>query len=481
MLSGKGASGSPAGLPLDSNREPDWFGNATGWYDDAADGPVNATVKVDGRDIPCEGAWAVCAPPNYAPNVIGWRTMDDLMQDLFAQNGMITLPDTVSFSRDIYPLLQRMTGLQWVNKGFAALFGAGGPLNFDDPQAIDRICRIHGADDTYQELRRGFYNAFRQVGQLAPQAWPNIYGDEFGTFPVDFPENHLPIWKTADDRLQKWVNGDFEADWGQVHPPVDLADVPLAEQPNMLDRAAMHFCLADAFHPGCEMTWPMRHISMYSGPYRLKQRAPGAPEPDYGPVLTQDIALGPNGPLHEQGPGALTRWMALPWQMDTAGCRSGYEVTGMAYDPYLPTFWPARVPNTVLTREDYDKVMDATLSAEDRRSAFAARRSWYYPLGGTGEMEEMELMVTRFARMGVIEAMPGPADGAVPELPATIYVETLPHLADELAALADEHGAAMGLMRSTPQDVQAQKAGWRDDAHRRFYANARFPGRGDLQ
>jgi hypothetical protein len=58
-------------------------------------------------------------------------------------------------------------------------------------------------------------------------------------------------------------------------------------------------------------------------------------------------------------PGGISRWMAVPWQCDTASCRSGYD---KADDPYVPTFWPARVPNQVLTAEDY-----AIVTRETRR------------------------------------------------------------------------------------------------------------------
>jgi len=78
----------------------------------------------------------------------------------------------------------------------------------------------------------------------------------------------------------------------------------------------------------------MRHASMYEAPFRIRHRPPGQPEPDYGPDLTQAIALAPGGPLYAQGPGDISRWMALPWQGDTAFCRSGYEPD---YDPYVPT------------------------------------------------------------------------------------------------------------------------------------------------
>ncbi|MCB1719885.1 MAG: LodA/GoxA family CTQ-dependent oxidase, partial [Candidatus Competibacteraceae bacterium] len=174
--------------------------------------------------------------------------------------------------------------------------------------------------------------------------------------------------------LSTWVSGDFVSDYDSHEPPPrHLDDVPLQEQPEMLDRAAMHFCLADAFHPGAELTWPMRHASMYRAPYRIRERRPGESEPSYGSMLNNATVLEMNGPLYKQGPGDLTRWMALPWQGDTAFCRSGYD---MEYDPYLPTFWPARVPNQVLTEIDYDTLMDQSESMEVRIAAFQNRPSW---------------------------------------------------------------------------------------------------------
>ena len=125
--------------------------------------------------------------------------------------------------------------------------------------------------------------------------------------------------------LRRWADGDFIADWDPNHKqPTSLDKVPLAERPAMLDRAALHFCLADAFHPGCEMTWPMRHASMYSAPFRLRHRTDLDYE-DYGPSLSSAVALSPAGPLHGQRAGDITRWMGLPWQGDTAYCRSGYS------------------------------------------------------------------------------------------------------------------------------------------------------------
>jgi hypothetical protein len=472
LMSGKGRSASPAGLPVFVGSEQDAFGNATGWYDGVADGPVSATVRLDGREIPCAGAWAVVAPPSYAPEILGWRTLLDLVEELYRDAGWIAAPARVSFTADIYPLLARLTNLQWVNQGFAAMFGAGGPLDFADPGLIDRIARVHGSSDAYGQLRQSIFNAFRPAdgSDATPRSWPWIYGDAFGTLPASDPATHLPLSPGSAARLRDWAQGDFVADWGAAPPPSDLERVDLADQPAMLDRAPLHFCLADAFHPGCELTWPMRRLSIYEAPFRIRRRPADAPAPDYGTHLTTRQALASDGPLQAQGPGDLTRWMALPWQADTAGCRSGYD---LGYDPYLPTFWPARVPNQVLTEAAYRKVMDTTLPREDRLDAFHARRSWYHPLEGRGG-DQMTLMVKMFAAMGVVERRDGPIGD--PDFPSTLFVERLPPDLDGLAAAA---GAPLAGPAPAPPDTPAQRAaraaGWESEAQRLQFQRARFP------
>ena len=99
----------------------------------------------------------------------------------------------------------------------------------------------------------------------------------------------------------------------------------------------------------------MRAKTLYMAPFRIQHAADGWIAPELGMILTSDSVTIPNGPLYGQQAGGLTRWMAVPWQTDTASCRGGYD---KSYDPYAPTFWPARVPNDVLTRESYATVMD---------------------------------------------------------------------------------------------------------------------------
>jgi hypothetical protein len=185
----------------------------------------------------------------------------------------------------------------------------------------------------------------------------------------------------------------------------------------MLTRAAMEFCLADAFHPGCEMTWPVRTATMYMAPFRLAHAPEGWIPPSLGEVLTSDAVTIPNGPLYGQPPGGLTRWMAVPWQTDTASCRSGYDPT---YDPYVPSFWPARVPNEVLTKENYAIVIDKQRPIAERRAAFANRAAWIAPLGTTSYTDQINNMIAHFDHLGVVEVHEGPGDGV---FPAQIEVE----------------------------------------------------------
>ncbi|MFC9131488.1 LodA/GoxA family CTQ-dependent oxidase [Streptomyces sp. NPDC057099] len=397
------------------------FANNDGWHDDISDGPVSATVRVDGRSIPVEPAWVVVAPPNFAPELTSVRTMYDLMRDLFVSAGSLPPPDQVSFTRDVLPILRRLCDLQWVNRGIATLFGHGGREHFLAP---GRLARLADPGPRNAELRQQIWATMRDLDRdgLSPVPWPPLYGDTMSVRPV-YPRQHLTLTPLQYRSLARWAAGDFVADHDpSAVPPANLDAVPLRERPGMLDRAALSFCLADAFHPGCEMSWPMRHSTLYTAPFRVRHRDPGTPEPDYGAVLTPQTALDAGGPLYAQGPGDLTRWMAVPWQTDTARCRSGYYLGyGPRYDPYLPTFWPARVPNHVLTEQDYEKAIDPGSPAEERRTAFERRAVWDRWLP-PDRIEQMNAMVKDFGKLGLVERRSGASDD--PELPTTMFVES---------------------------------------------------------
>ena len=435
VVPANGTSASPGDDPIYDETQPNPFINANGWYDDVCDGPITAAVTVEGRAIPCEPAWVVGAPPNYAPDVISVRTLYDLLFDLYVQAGWLPFPDALSFRRDVYPILRRFSALGWVNRGFFVQYGPSGPFPLDDDAFMRRLS---GDGPTSAELRRQIVNGFRDPDDPSPSQalWPWIYGDAMSVPSGNSPRENATVSPTQYRILQLWAAGKVADDWDDPAPlPAALADVPLADQPDTLTRAALEDALADAFHPGCEVTWPVRHLSMWRAPFRLKHRPAGAPQPDYGSQLSVRDALASFGPLYAQGPGDLSQWMGLPWQADTAFCRSGYDTR---YDPYVPTFWPATVPNQVLSAEAYDALMAAE-TPEARAEAFAQRANWtrFLTQNGSATGQQMETMVQIFGSLGVLEQRPGP-DGD-PAIPSVLQVESLgPDVKQTAAAQAGD-------------------------------------------
>src|SRR5262249_35058186 len=121
-----------------------------------------------------------------------------------------------------------------------------------------------------------------------------------------------------------------------------------------------------------------------------------------------------------------------PWQTDTASCRSGYL---KSYDPNLPTFWPARVPNQVLTSTDYGVVIDEERPLAERLAAFARRGSWLQPLGSKSYTDQITNMIAHFDRMAVVELRDGPKSGPFPPLMEVQDLQDVPqsaHLPDPL-------------------------------------------------
>jgi len=420
VLGGHGKSGTP--FP---HNPPYTYGNNDGWYDDVSDGPVRACVTLpDGSVFEAEPSWVVVAPPNFAPGVIAVQSMYDLLYDVY-QNSWFAPIAQPSFSEHIYPMLRQFSDGQWVNYGFHVQFGWGGPQDFMRESYLRKLSTITRSEsgettDIYKPLRRQVLHLFREPTGTGNDRskWPQMYGDAMDV--KESPRANLSLTTTQYGFLVDWANGNFVEDWNGVDQyPDDIEKVPLAERPQHLDRAALWSCLGGPFHPGCEMTWPMRTITVYCSPFRIRPRAPEQPEPDYGDVLTPDVAVSPYGPLFAHGPGDVTRWLAVPWQADSASCRAGYD---SKYDPYLPTFWPARVPNHVLSEADYQIMMNAQDYTKVRRlEAFDTRASWPRWLEGQGYGQTNQ-MIRDFGKMGVLERRDGPKND--PDFPATVFVES---------------------------------------------------------
>jgi hypothetical protein len=115
-------------------------------------------------------------------------------------------------------------------------------------------------------------------------------------------------------RMERWSQGRFDADWTDAEPtPVALDQLPDADKPKALDRAALEACVGGPFFAGIEVSGMMLDATTYDQkrPFRINTQLQ---------------------------PGTLTARMAIPWQADFRDC--GEE--GHA------DWWPGQRPTHVL-------------------------------------------------------------------------------------------------------------------------------------
>jgi hypothetical protein len=395
--------------------------NNSGWYDDISDGPVTARVvfkNSGGRTLQAAPAWILVGPPNYAPNLTTLVTLYDVAYEVALRKKWLQLPATPSFTRHIYPIFERLSTMQWVNEGFLQSHGWETVNDFLNPAVIARLNNKSAAQLAFrQKVFKSFRNP--KYSRREKDAVPSLFGDGID-IPNTSPRYWFAITKTQYGFLQKWADGDFNDDWASAgaEPILALRDYPLERQPNLLNQAALEGCCGGPFHPGIEATWTLRQSSMYSGPFRLKHKsAANVPPDDYGPILTPAMAMASTGPLSASGPGDVTRWMALPWQTDSASCGA------RLVDPYLPSWWPARVPNHILTSQSYDRIMNPALSSSQRLNSFKTRENWLRHLKLPWQ-ERIRDMISKWSLVGIIVRRPGPQDDGAPALPGQLFVES---------------------------------------------------------
>jgi len=433
FLGGRGLSASYNNSPAIT------FANNDTWHDDMSDGPVDATIKLANGDIlkATQGAWILTAPPDYSPGVQAFVTGHDLLAQTAADMGQPVLSPQPVFWEHIYPMLERMPLNGWVNAGIFKQYGWGSPGDLSAPEMIEKLA---DTSDLHFELRQAIFRQFRNPDYLTMQAelFPPVYGDGLQSFKSSDtdPRNFMAVLPFQYNYLQQWADGNFSIGnkpgtraWDELDP---------AEQAAQMDRAAMDETIGGPFHPGCEFTWPMRQPMMYSAPFRIKRRTE---DPlTFGPVLNTQIALAPGGPLDGSGPGDITKWMAVPWQTDTSSCLSGYvPIMGQ----YIPTFWPVRVPNDVLSEADYEVMMANGSSLEQKNEAFSNRVKWlrgivykygYPPVKVSPYTQGINEFIRQWSEVGILIQKDGPGDENFPE---KIWVENGRTIAEPQAAVAD--------------------------------------------
>ncbi len=286
VLGGFGNSGSPTNAPLGT------FANNNGWHDDVSDGPVGATVTLKGSGkIQAMGAWVIVGPPKFAPPLENIITLYDVLFELAVEKLGLKLPAKPSFTKDIYPLLQRAIAMQWVS-GMITSQHAHATLSAVIPPPASKSARL------------AIFNKLRDPSLLPTQSsgdsdMPMIHSD---FYPL---EVNQPLTRTQYGAMKKWKDGDFINDWSGAPVPSRLLT------PGGLDRAALESCVGGAFYPGIEASWMLRDVYPFSEPFRLD------------PTSLQ--------------PGDVTKQMALPWQADFNDCAQEGELA----------WWPAQRPDDV--------------------------------------------------------------------------------------------------------------------------------------
>lgn len=307
VLGGFGISRSPEGRAIED------YANNDGWHDDVSDGPVTARVRFgNGQSFEATPAWVVVAPPSYAPEIHNVVTWYDHALHVAAQLDPRILPAKVSFTRDVWPILQRTVLLQWVSGPARDNHGRGKPYDFTAP---GWLADLASGSPEHRSRRRTVYEALRR-----PDGGRGMPALNSGLDPAD-PRRKIPTMLTPTqlERMEAWAMGLFEADWPGAPPaPRPFASIPVEEQPAALDRAALEACIGGPFFPGIESGYDLARQGTYEAPFRIDRT---------------------------RAPGSLTEHLAVPWQADFQACQQRW--------------WPAQRPGRV-QRAGSDATVDWT-------------------------------------------------------------------------------------------------------------------------
>lgn len=289
VLGGFGQSGSPGGAPLS-----DLF-NA-GWYDDVSDGPVRASIRLraTGDQPAVEAAWVIVGVPAYAHPIVNIVTMWDVVYDFAVRYHGQPVPANVSFTRDIYPMLQRAVLMQWTNAESRTGHGPGMPGNFLDPGQFNVLRdndRTPGSPS--RRARERVFRRLRNPGGGGGDM-PRLNG---GPAPDAPAAGGFSVTHTQYELFRRWSLGDFDADW--AGPPADPVFTSLSplEQTRALDMAGLWTGVGGSYQPGIEVGDDFARPGSYSSAYRVSPSLPA---------------------------GFFTRRLSVPWQADFTQCGRGW-------------------------------------------------------------------------------------------------------------------------------------------------------------
>jgi hypothetical protein len=251
--------GSTLPYPLDSPVDND------GWFDDAADGPVNAVILFDdGSSAEVAGAWVVSTDPGYAPQTLNavslwddvydtWVREIDLEPKLYS-DGHYNKKYKPDFAHHLNPFFQAAAVQRW-NTNLPE-------LAIDAHDAVGRITEKTIPGESILSGLRYIRN-------------PNMLSqNEVGAplMPLSLGDSGQSLLSAS--KTQYFFLGQWDANHFNESNPNHLGDG------EYLDKASLINCLGGRFSPGIDMTfnvrlpemWEIKRVATSHGPFRVRQK-----------------------------------------------------------------------------------------------------------------------------------------------------------------------------------------------------------------
>ncbi|MFT5778197.1 MAG: hypothetical protein ACI837_001153 [Crocinitomicaceae bacterium] len=476
---GKSASLNPSDLNTD-------FADNSNWYDDICDGRITAkitskkTKEVVELNDANSAAWIATAPPDYAPQIQPISTM----YDLICGTANESYAPELSL---VFPIFYRLYRMQWVNMGdfLAPSFRE----KIDKITADGNFKYIYFKDDTgmgdiirqeiFDLFRNPHYNANNEpiipskdktdltsLGNTLDDLKLPYYPGDGINYPGS-PAQWFAIPPMLYEELKKWRDGEFSTpasfnfsdidEMGKFYQNQYLeAAKDESKSALLMTRAVLETLYGGGFHPGVELTWPMRHKQIYAentktydfvneddgygygffGLREIRMNSATKEEQndiffkDFGFLMTPDDIKESMDSSHSKHwlwkvtPGDLTKWMGIPWQSDAGSCQAVF--TNSQYP--VPAWWAANLPVDVLTDESFKKIQDPEILEETKRNIYANRLPWlqttdtgfvgYHAEGGY--MNGLINMVYKWKDIGMVTGRESGVD--VNGIPKIVYI-----------------------------------------------------------
>lgn len=330
--------------------------NNAGWFDSAADGPVNVTLLFDdGTSEKAHGAWVVCCDPAYAPQIRNVVSVWDNVYDMFVRelklqptlfDGEIYNKDyKPSFSQDIKPIFIACNLQRWT----ANL----PPFALNAHTAVDNI---KGKDNPNKTIMAGL-NFIRNPDKTGTAEDETNIGAPLMPLSLGAAgTSFMTVTRTQYFNLKQWSQNAFSDDMGLELGPGEL-----------LDMASLSNCLGGRYVPGIEVSYSIMDKQIYeqdwqssgAGPFRIKHK----------PLTYQNLHKSTPYlkfgwiPLHDMNegllPGDLSKFMAIPWQTDYNSCSihaTAINTNGVnesnGAESTLYWSWPSQRPDAVYVAEE---------------------------------------------------------------------------------------------------------------------------------